>query len=502
MFLKYLELNNFRNYTNVSLKLKNNLILFLGENGAGKTNLLESIYYLLTGKSHRIATQLDLIKHGSDYCVLRGIIKLEDNYNYRSNDINNKNDMNDKNDRNDNDRNGNNDGNGNKNEDEESNDNIIEIQLNKDGSTKIKFNKVYVKSKSIFTSNFATVIFCPDDLKIIKSTPLYRRNFLDDILEKTDKDFLSLRIRYQKILNQRNTLIKSINNFNISNLNNYFEQNEQKVADKKDEAKNNILKTLDIWNEKLIETGTTIIQKRLNLINKIKPNFIKYMTYFFNNKNFEIKYVFSWERLQSSNAFNDDNNYFEYKLNGESDNNSEVSKSENSKNLNEISGCFNYFSGFVISQENNDKLDNYNYKISSDIFKEKLNLYLKKDIFMKTTTVGPHRDDFLIYINGFDIKSFGSQGQQRIAAICLKLAEFDLLMQITKEKPILLLDDVLSELDIERKHLLLNLIGNNFQTFITAANFDYLKDIDLKYCEKYLVKDNLVTRYQDCHGDV
>jgi DNA replication and repair protein RecF len=58
------------------------------------------------------------------------------------------------------------------------------------------------------------------------------------------------------------------------------------------------------------------------------------------------------------------------------------------------------------------------------------------------------------------------------------------------EKPMLLLDDVLSELDLERKHLLLKLIGNGFQTFISAANFDYLKDLDLKYCEKYIVSEN------------
>ncbi|MHB8279039.1 MAG: DNA replication/repair protein RecF, partial [Candidatus Humimicrobiaceae bacterium] len=119
----------------------------------------------------------------------------------------------------------------------------------------------------------------------------------------------------------------------------------------------------------------------------------------------------------------------------------------------------------------------------------------KKDIAIKTTTIGPHRDDISIFLEGSDIRSFGSQGQQRIAAICLKLVELDVLAENINEKPMLLLDDVLSELDFERKHLLLKLIGNNFQTFITAANFDYLKDIDLKYCEKFLVKDNTIIRY-------
>src|SRR5450830_1660060 len=75
MFLKHLELRNFRNYEDINLDLSCGLILFLGNNGTGKTNLLESIFYLSNGKSHRLATQNDLINHGNDYCVIRGIIE-------------------------------------------------------------------------------------------------------------------------------------------------------------------------------------------------------------------------------------------------------------------------------------------------------------------------------------------------------------------------------------------------------------------------------------------
>jgi DNA replication and repair protein RecF len=438
MFLKHLELKNFRNYEDISLDLSCGLILFLGGNGAGKTNLLESVYYLSNGKSHRSANQNDLINHGSDYCVIRGIIESEGE------------------------------------------DRLIEIQLNNDNSVKIKLNKVFIKNKSGFTSKLATVIFSPDDLRIIKSSPFYRRNYLDDILEKIDKDFTDKRLKYHKILNQRNTLIKSIYGVNISGSNS----------------------TLEIWDEKLVETGSLIIKKRLELLNLIKSRFTVYMNYFFKNMNPELTYSFSWgKRISNSAYFNDspdketaninydiieqpNNNYYKAK-NEEGDNcENKYSKNHPASVLGEESGEF--FSG--ITEQANIEITNLD--LIKDIFREKLIYYFKKDCMLKTTTIGPHRDDIAIFLNGCDIRNFGSQGQQRISAICLKLAELDILAKNMNEKPMLLLDDVLSELDLERKHLLLKLIGNNFQTFISAANFDYLKDLDLKYCEKYIVRDN------------
>lgn len=442
MFLKHLELKNFRNYEDINLDLSCGLILFLGNNGTGKTNLLESIFYLSNGKSHRLATQNDLINHGSDYCVIRGIIEAGGE------------------------------------------DKLIEIQLNNDGGLKIKLNKVFVKNKSDFTSSLATVIFSPDDLRIIKSSPFYRRNFMDDILEKTDKNFLSLRLKYQKILNQRNSLLKSISGFKVSSSNS----------------------TMEVWDEKLIETGKLIIKKRLDLLKLIKTGFIKYMNYFFEKRDADIRYIFSWDRFESNGNFSNDNNEKDPGINNNQPIRQVDYKNEmGNYSIRKSAEKFQEDAGRInINNENESRyiptLKNQNenpasYSVIDKVFQEKLSYYFKKDIAIKTTTIGPHRDDISIFLEGSDIRSFGSQGQQRIAAICLKLVELDVLAENINEKPMLLLDDVLSELDLERKHLLLKLIGNNFQTFITAANFDYLKDIDLKYCEKFLVKDNTIIRY-------
>ena len=430
MFLKHLELKNFRNYKDINLDLNCGLILFLGSNGAGKTNLLESVYYLSNGKSHRSATQSDLINHGSDYCLIRGVMETEGE------------------------------------------DKLIEIQLNTDNSIKIKLNKVFIKNKSGFTSKLATVIFSPDDLRIIKSSPFYRRNFIDDILEKIDEDYLGLRLKYQKILNQRNTLIKSIYGPNISSSNS----------------------TLEIWDEKLVETGALIVKKRLDLLNLVRTRFVDHMCYFFKDTVSELKYVFSWQRFDSNSVFS--NNYaFKETVNTEHDA-SKVPDNDFDDNLPErpLNENLKDGSNIMMANTNTDSMD---LNMLKNIFNEKLDYYFKKDCILKTTSVGPHRDDLAIFLDGCDIRNFGSQGQQRIAAICLKMAELDILSKKIDEKPMLLLDDVLSELDLERKHLLLKLIGNNFQTFISAANFDYLKDLDLKFCEKYLVKDNHIRICQE-----
>ena len=98
-------------------------------------------------------------------------------------------------------------------------------------------------------------------------------------------------------------------------------------------------------------------------------------------------------------------------------------------------------------------------------------LFRSRDIHSKTTSTGPHRDDFTFIVNGIDIRKYGSQGQQRTAALSLKLSEIELVKKMTKDTPVLLLDDVLSELDSSRQNYLLNSIGD-IQTIITCTGLD------------------------------
>ena len=113
----------------------------------------------------------------------------------------------------------------------------------------------------------------------------------------------------------------------------------------------------------------------------------------------------------------------------------------------------------------------YEPDVSIEDFEKQMKYNQDKDIRLKQTTTGPHRDDFSFVVNGVDIRKYGSQGQQRTAALSLKLSEIELVKKISKDTPVLLLDDVLSELDSNRQNYLLNSIGN-IQTIITCTGLD------------------------------
>ncbi|MCJ7471943.1 MAG: DNA replication and repair protein RecF [Actinobacteria bacterium] len=243
MYIKNLELKNYRNYDHVKLEFDKNSILLVGNNGNGKTNLLESIHYLSTGRSHRTHIQDELIKWGSDFSLIRARLGSE----------------------------------------EKSKAYTIEIEIRKNNNIKIRINGVYQKKKSDFISILPSVIFSPDDLKIIKSGPGERRNFLDSILDKIYKDFYSLRLQYQKILLQRNSLLKSIKGKPLSSH----------------------LDTIDAWNENLIKYGTQIIEKRLGLLSVIRDKFSEYAGDFFKGTDADIEYLFSWDRIEGTGSNND-----------------------------------------------------------------------------------------------------------------------------------------------------------------------------------------------------
>ncbi len=390
MYLKKLELKNYRNYSQVNLSFDKDTILILGNNGNGKTNLLESIYYLSTGRSHKTYSQDEIINWGSNYSVIKALIGSQKN---------------DKADR------------------------FIEIELRKDNNTKIRVDKIYQRKKSDFISILPSVIFSPDDLKIIKSGPFERRNFLDSVLEKIDGNYYKQRLQYQKILTQRSGLIKSIG----GGIN--PESNS----------------TLEVWDDNLVRYGVDMIKKRYKLLGELKAEFQSYIESFFKQSSVDIFYIFSWYR-------------------GDTINNS-----------------MGYPDRPV------QKEDNFKEESLKEIFRIKLKESLEKDLQYKTTTVGPHRDDFMILLDGKNIRFFGSQGQQRIASISLRLCELDILRKKTEKDPVLLLDDVFSELDIERKKLLVKAVRNKFQTFVTTTNISYLDKLDLEFGSKLLIKDNKIT---------
>lgn len=358
MIIKNIELANYRNYEKVNIELDSGINIFYGNNAQGKTNILESVYMCGTTKSHRGSKDKEIIKFGNQESHVR--------CNFKKNDT----------------------------------DYQIDMHLRDDKSKGIAINGIKLKKATELLGIVNIILFSPEDLSIIKNGPSDRRRFIDSELCQLDKVYLYNLTNYNKIVNQRNNLLKDIN---------YHPE----LSD-----------TLDIWDSQLLSLGIKIIERRNIFINQL-------------------------------NSIIDD---IHKKLSG------------NKENL-------------LIKYDPNITPEEYEYKLKRN---------REKDIRYKITSVGPHRDDFIFYINDFDTKKYGSQGQQRTAALSLKLSEIELVKQITGNTPILLLDDVLSELDSDRQNYLINSI-NDIQTLITCTGLDEFVNSRIVINKIFKVHDGMVT---------
>ncbi len=337
MIAEKLELTNFRNYNELSLELSENVNILYGNNAQGKTNILEAIYLCSTTKSHKGSKDKDMVKLGEEESHLRMYL--------------NKNDLNHK----------------------------IDMQLRKTGKKSVAVDGLPIKRAADLYGLTNVILFSPEDLSMIKNGPAERRRFMDAELCQLNKLYLQYLTKYNKLIDQRNDLLKQIS----------FR------PDLKD--------TLEVWDEQLIECGSYIISERKKFIDDI----------------------------------NEPVNEIHNEISG---------GSENLK---------------VVYEPNSEVQD----------YRKKMNMSLDKDLYQKTTCTGPHRDDISFFTAGQNIRLFGSQGQQRTVALSLKLAEIELVKRKIGENPILLLDDVLSELDRNRQQALLNFI-DGIQTVITCTGLE------------------------------
>lgn len=340
MKIKSLKLKNFRNYELLQLYFDASTNIFYGNNAQGKTNILEAVYLSGTTKSHRGTKDKDLIKFGENESHIEVVVEKGD-ISYQ-----------------------------------------IDFHLKKSSPKGIAINKIPIRKASELFGIINIVFFSPEDLNIIKNGPSERRRFIDLELSQLDKIYLNNLSNYNRIVNQRNHLLKDLRDA---------------------EKQESLIQTLDIWELQLIKYGNEIINKRKQFIYKIN-------------------------KIISS---------IHYKLTGGKEN-------------------------IVITYEPG----NGNLSLEQALKKNR-----EKDIKIKSTSVGPHRDDICFMVNNLDIRRFGSQGQQRTAALSLKLAEIELVKEIIDDTPVLLLDDVLSELDKYRQNYLLDSI-HDIQTLITCTGVD------------------------------
>ena len=337
MRVKSIQFENFRNYKKQEIKLDAGTNLIYGDNAQGKTNILEAVYVCGTTKSHRGGKDSEMVMFGEEESHLRMEIE-RDEVPYR-----------------------------------------IDMHLKKGKAKGIAVNGSPVRKASELMGLCHFIFFSPEDLGIIKDGPSVRRRFMDMELCQLNKSYVSSLSLYQKVLDQRNRLLKDLR------------------------TRNDLYPTLDVWDEQLVRYGRYIIGER--------------------------------ERFAAS--LNDVIAPVHRKLTGGAE---------------EIRAV-------------------YEKNVDEDRFEEALRSGRGRDIQLGMTLTGPHRDDLSILSNGIDLKKYGTQGQQRTAALSLKLAEIELVRQAIGDMPVLLLDDVLSELDSGRQHFLLESI-RDIQTLITCTGVE------------------------------
>lgn len=337
MVIESIELRNYRNYDELHMDFDHGINILYGDNAQGKTNVLESVYLCSTSKSHRGSKDKEIIKFQCEESHIKLNIK-KNNTPYR-----------------------------------------IDMHLKKNRAKGIAINGIPIKKASELFGIVNVVFFSPEDLNLIKNGPSERRKFIDLELCQINKLYLHALVNYNKIVVQRNKLLKELN------------------------FRPDYIETLDIWDNQLFSYGIKIIDYR--------EKFIVHLN----------------EIIQDIHK----------QLSG------------NKETL-------------IIKYEPNITIDNFEINLKRN---------RSQDIKQKTTLTGPHRDDISFYINGIDIRRFGSQGQQRTAALSLKLAEIELVKRIVHDYPILLLDDVLSELDTNRQNYLLSGL-RNIQTIITCTGLE------------------------------
>lgn len=346
MQITEISLKNFRNYQDASLQFDPHTNCLIGDNAQGKTNMLEALYICAFVKSFKNAKDSDIIGHDQNSAQ----IKL--------NFIKNKRQQ------------------------------LIEVDLQKDDKKIIKLNGVIINRHVDLIGTLNIVFFSPDDLKLIKGGPAERRRFIDREIAHLSKRYLDDLMYYNKVLNQRNRLIKQI------------KENNAQVS------------MLTIWNEQLAHYGSAVIKRRLNYLNQLNQVATEVHAQISDQReSIKLSYETSFDTVEADN-------------------------------------------------------------IENQLLKQLTNAQTR-DIKYGYTTTGPHKDDIKITIDQRDARKYASQGQQRSIALSMKMSEIRIIESTIKEKPILLLDDVMSELDAHRQTTLIKMIKDT-QTVLTTTDLNGL----------------------------
>jgi DNA replication and repair protein RecF len=382
-----LQLTNYRNYVRSAIKLEKGLNLFVGDNAQGKSNLLEAVYLLSTLRSSRASHDSDLVRRdilGSEFPVARLSAEVERSA-------------------------------GN-----------LQLDLAVVGRTtdpshragkRVRVNGVPRKASDA-VGQLCAVLFTTLDIDIVAGPPLMRRRYLDMMISQVDRGYLRAMQKYQKVLQQRNSLLKRI------------------------QSREAGTHELNFWDQELAHAGGLIFWARADALGHIVPQATMQM-----------------ERL--------------------------------SDGLEQLQLTYRPSLGGL--DEHDAPIDDSEW--TARMLKALQNLR-SREIGAGATLVGPHRDDVLVEIDEMPADSYASRAQQRTAALSMRLAEASYLRRALGDDPVVLLDDVLSELDARRRKGVLEYIDTFQQTLVTTADPDRLRDVMTKAAGRFIVSAGAVTRFE------
>ena len=354
MRVSHLSLTDFRSWTQLDIELAPGPTALVGSNGQGKTNIAEALLYVATLESHRVATDAPLVRQGADRAIVRARVDRHERTT------------------------------------------LVELEINPGKANRARINRGPVPRAKEVLGLLRTVLFAPEDLALVRGDPSERRRFLDDLLVLRSPRYAGVRADYDRVLKQRNALLKTA-----------FLAKRSGGAD---------MRTLDVWDAHLAQSGSELLAARMALVEDLLPL-------------------------------------------------ADVAYREVSKGQGELALVYKSSLGEALP-ESRDR-DVLGAALLSELARVR-----QQEVERGVSLVGPHRDDLVLSLGALPVKGYASHGESWSVALALRLASYELLKADGAEgdgEPVLVLDDVFAELDTGRRERLATLVQGAEQVLVTAA---------------------------------
>ncbi|NUU32260.1 DNA replication/repair protein RecF [Arthrobacter sp. C9C5] len=373
MYLEQLSLTDFRSYAQVDLSLEPGVTVLVGSNGIGKTNLMEAIGYLATLSSHRVSTDAPLLRFGTERAMIRAkLVRGEQST-------------------------------------------VLELEINGGRANRARINRSNpVRARDIL-GICQTVLFAPEDLALVKGDPSNRRRFLDELLVSLVPRHAATRGDYDRVLKQRNALLKSGRNGKFT---------------AGHEA------TLDVWDQHMARAGAELLHARLELVELLQPH---------------LKNAYA----QLTDGSKEAGTVYRSTLQGVLDDDGEASAGGPS--------------GAPASLE---ELRRLSVEELTERYIQAFAASRRKELERGISLVGPHRDELELVLGQAPAKGYASHGETWSMCLSLRLASYYVMLDDARtggSAPILILDDVFAELDVQRRRKLAAIVSGAEQVLVTAA---------------------------------